>query len=140
MSKGAGGTSGGIGQFFIGLIMLCSGFYLLLNAITVTSGFGMGSHLYGFSMFGSRVGITSGMVMVPFIFGIGLIFYNGKNYLGWILAIGSISAMLFGVITSISFHLRPMSAFDLITILVLAVGGLGLFFRSLRTIDNNFNG
>ncbi|NRA53515.1 MAG: hypothetical protein HRU23_05170 [Gammaproteobacteria bacterium] len=139
MSKGAGGTSGGIGQFFIGLIMLCSGFYLLLSAITVRSGFGMGSHLYGFSMLGSRVGITTGMVMVPFIFGIGLIFYNSKNYLGWILTIGSISAMLFGVITSISFHMRTMSAFELITILVLAVGGLGLFLRSLKTLDNNLS-
>jgi len=27
--KGAGGTSGGIGQFFIGLIMMSGGFYML---------------------------------------------------------------------------------------------------------------
>ena len=29
--KGAGGTSGGSGQFFLGLIMMCGGFYLLLK-------------------------------------------------------------------------------------------------------------
>ena len=29
--NGAGGTSGGIGHFVIGLIMMCTGFYLLLN-------------------------------------------------------------------------------------------------------------
>jgi hypothetical protein len=28
-----------------------------------------------------------------------------------------------------------MTAFDLITILVLAIGGLGLFLRSLKAID-----
>ena len=88
-------------------------------------------------MLGSRVGITTGMVLIPFIFGIGIIFYNSKNIIGWVLTIGSISAMLFGVISSISFHIRPMSAFDLITILVLAVGGLGLFLRSLKNIDAN---
>ena len=84
--RGAGGTSGGLGSFFIGLIMMCGGFYLLLNAITVSSSFGMGSRLYGFSGMGGSLNVTSGMIMIPFIFGVGLIFYNSKNILGWILS------------------------------------------------------
>ena len=47
--KGAGGTSGGIGHFFIGLIMMCTGFYLLLNSISITSNFGARIRLYSFS-------------------------------------------------------------------------------------------
>jgi len=133
--KGAGGTSGGLGHFFIGLVMMCGGFYLLLNAITVTSSFGMGMRMYGFSAMGSHYNITSGMVMIPFMFGVGLIFYNGKNILGWLLAIGSITALIFGVISSVRFSFRTMTSFDLIVILVLAMGGLGLFLRSLKTID-----
>lgn len=35
--NGAGGSSGGVGQFFIGLIMMCGGGYMLLNAIRVSS-------------------------------------------------------------------------------------------------------
>jgi membrane-bound ClpP family serine protease len=134
--KGAGGTSGGLGQFFIGLIMMCVGFYLLLNAISVSSSFGMGSRLYGFSALGGHYNITSGMIMFPFIFGVGLIFYNSKNLLGWVLAIGAIAALIFGVIASIRFNFRAMSAFDLITILVLSMGGLGLFLRSLKSFDD----
>jgi len=133
--KGAGGTSGGLGQFFIGLIMMCGGFYMLLNAITVTSSFGMGMRLYGVSAMGGSFNITSGMVMIPFMFGIGLIFYNGKNVLGWILALGSVTALIFGVISSVRFSMRTMTSFDLIVILVLAIGGLGLFLRSLKTLD-----
>jgi len=133
--KGAGGTSGGLGSFFIGLIMMCGGFYMLLNAINVTSSFGMGMRLYGFSAMGGQYNITSGMVMIPFMFGVGLIFYNGKNILGWLLAIGSITGLIFGVISSIRFSFRTMTSFDLIVILVLAVGGLGLFLRSLKAID-----
>lgn len=133
--NGAGGTSGGLGQFFIGLIMMCGGFYLLLNAITVTSGFGMGMRLYGFSAMGGSYSVTSGMVMIPFMFGVGLIFYNGKNILGWILALGSITGLIFGVISSIRFSFRSMTSFDLIVILVLAIGGLGLFLRSLKKIE-----
>ncbi len=133
--KGAGGTSGGIGSFFIGLIMMCTGFYLLLNAITVSSGFGMGMRLYGFSAMGGLYNITSGMVMIPFIFGVGLVFYNSKNILGWVLSIGSLSALIFGVISSIRFSFKTMTSFDLIVILVLAVGGIGLFLRSLKKLD-----
>ncbi|TYK65703.1 hypothetical protein [Colwellia echini] len=133
--RGAGGTSGGLGQFFVGLIMMCGGFYMLLNAITVSSSFGMGMRLYGFSAMGGNYNLTSGMVMIPFMFGIGLIFYNGKNILGWVLALGSITGLIFGVISSIRFTFRTMSSFDLIVILVLAIGGLGLFLRSLKKVD-----
>ncbi|AJQ92158.1 hypothetical protein [Gynuella sunshinyii] len=130
--KGAGGTSGGIGQFFIGLIMLCGGGYMLLNAISVTSSFGFGTSLYRVGYFGG-LSVTSGMILIPFMFGVGMIFFSSKNLLGWLLAIGSMAAMIFGVIASIHFRIRPMSAFDLIVILVLTVGGLGLFLRSLRS-------
>lgn len=133
--KGAGGTSGGLGQFFIGLIMMCGGFYMLLNAINVSSSFGMGMRLYGFSAMGGHYNITSGMVMIPFMFGVGLIFYNGRSILGWILSVGAITALIFGVISSIRFSFRTMTSFDLIVILVLAMGGLGLFLRSLKTLD-----
>ncbi len=132
--RGAGGTSGGIGQFFIGFIMLCGGLYLLLNAIIVTSSFGFGMRLYGFGQYG----VTSGMIMIPFMFGTGMVFYNSKNLLGWLLAAGSLVALIFGVISSLQFTFRHMSAFDLITILVLTVGGLGLFLRSLKSIDETY--
>lgn len=131
--RGAGGTSGGIGQFFIGLIMSCGGFYLLLNSIAVRSTFGMGMKLYSFSGAGSQFGVTTGMVMIPFILGTGIIFYNAKNIIGWLLFCGSLVALIFGVISSIQFSFKAMSAFDLIMILVLAVGGLGLFLRSLKS-------
>ena len=137
--KGAGGSSGGVGLFFIGLVMMCGGFYMLLNAITVSSNFGLGSRLFGFSSFGSNVGITGGMIMIPFIFGVGMIFYNSKNLLGWILSIGSITALIFGVISTVRFNLRTMSSFELIVILVLAVGGIGLFLRSLKKIDSKYS-
>jgi hypothetical protein len=129
--RGAGGTAGGIGQFFIGLVMMIAGGYLFLDAVKVTHGFGLHRAIYTIGSFN----LTSGMVLVPLIFGVGFIFYNSKNPLGWILTAASLIMLTFGIIASIKFRLRHMSAFELITILVLAVGGLGLFFSSLR----NFN-
>ena len=126
--QGADGTNGGIGQFFIGLGMMIAGFYLLLNSINVTSSFGFAYNLYSWGGYS----ITSGMVMFPFMFGIGIIFYNSKNPIGWLLAVGALIGLIAGVIASIRFNMRSMSAFDLITILVLSMGGLGLFMRSLK--------
>ncbi len=90
--KGAGGTSGGMGQFFIGLVMICGGFYMLLTAIKVTSSFGFSSHLYQLGGFG----LTSGVVIIPFLFGVGMMFYNGRNILGWLLTFGSLVALILG--------------------------------------------
>lgn len=130
---GAGGTNGGTGQFFIGLAMMCGGIYMLLNSIVVHTSFGLGYRLYGLSAFGGTYGITSGMVMIPFMFGVGLIFYDGKSIAGWVLTLGSLTALIFGVIASLDFQFKTMTAFDLITILTLSFGGLGLFLRSLQS-------
>jgi uncharacterized protein len=132
--RGAGGTPGGLGQFFLGFIMMCVGFYWLLNAISVHSSFGFGTRLYHLNFGGSQWPITSGMVLVPFMFGIALVFYNARNIIGWLLTLGSLAALIFGVIISLQFSLRSMSAFELLMVLVLALGGLGLFLRSLRNL------
>jgi len=128
--RGAGGTSGGLGLFSIGLVMLCGGVYLLLNSITIHAHHGFGARLYSVGGFG----VTSGMVMIPFMLGVGMIFYDARNLFGWLLGAGSLVALVFGVISSIQFTFRSMSAFDLIVILVLTVGGLGLFLRSLKSL------
>lgn len=126
--RGAGGSEGGTGSFLLGLIMMCGGGYLLLNGIVVRPNFGFGS--VAFSVRG--VPVTSGMILIPFMFGVGMIFYNSRNIIGWLLAGGSLIALIFGVIANMNLQLARMSAFDLIVILVLLVGGIGLFLRSLR--------
>ncbi|MGF1601242.1 MAG: hypothetical protein ACFCU8_04350 [Thermosynechococcaceae cyanobacterium] len=125
---GAGGTNGGVGRFFLGLAMMTAGGYLFLSSVKIVNNFSLGYSLY-------RVGslnLTSGLILVPFIFGIGLIFYNSNNFLGWLLAAGSMIMLLFGIIASIDFRLESMSAFELIVILVLAIGGIGIFLSSLQ--------
>lgn len=130
--RGAGGTQGGTGQFLLGLAMMGVGGYLLLNAIVVTSSFGLGYPVYGFSLLGGAYAITSGMILIPMVIGVGMIFYNGRSIAGWVLFVGSVLALVFGVLASLRFSFRPMSAFDLIVILVLVAGGVGLFLKSLR--------
>jgi hypothetical protein len=129
--KGAGGSNGGIGRFFMGLVMLIAGGYLLLDSIRIAHHFHFG---YAISSFGG-LRLTSGMTLVPLIFGIGFIFYNARNPLGWALTLAALIMLGFGIITSLRFRMRTMSAFELIMILTLFVGGAGLFLSSLRNYE-----
>jgi len=136
--KGAGGTKGGIPSFFVGLGMMGIGFYLLLSKIILTSNFGMGYRLYHqANAFGSGMnfGITTGMILIPLIIAIGWIFYNAKSVWAWSLAVISLGAMIFGVISSLKISMQPMNSFDFIMIAILAFGGMGLLLRSLKNFD-----
>ena len=126
--RGAGGTEGGAGEFLLGFLMLCGGGYLLLDRIQVHSGFGWGHSLYHVG----DTGVGAGMLLIPFVIGVGIMFYNGRNPLGWLLALGSVAALVVGVISQVRLHFSRMSLFELLSILVLAVGGFGLLVRGLR--------
>lgn len=125
--RGAGGTNGGAGVFILSLVMMIGGGYLLLNNMIIRPQFGFGTR--AFSVFGMP--ITTGIILIPMIFGIGMIFYNARNFIGWLLALGALVAMIFGVISNLNIQMTRMSVFDLIVILVLLVGGIGLFLRSI---------
>lgn len=126
--EGAGGTPGGIGQFLLGVGMVIAGGYLLLNSIRVIHGFGFGYGIYNFGGFA----VTSGMILLPFIIGVLIIFYDSTKWYGWFIAGASILALVVGAIASIRFSFTGMSAFDIIVILVLLFGGIGLVLRAVR--------
>ncbi|NNF64380.1 MAG: hypothetical protein HKN07_08975 [Acidimicrobiia bacterium] len=124
---GAGGTPGGIGMFLLGVAMVIGGGYLLLSSIRVV-GYGYGQGLYRFG----GVGINSGMILIPFIIGIVIIFYDSDKWYGWFIAGASLLALIVGVIASIRFSFSGMSAFEVILILVLLFGGIGMVLAAVR--------
>lgn len=128
---GAGGTPGGTGRFFGGLILLMAGLYLFLGSIQVSNSFSLG---YGLFRLGG-LQVTPGLVLIPFLLAVGLIFFNARNPWGWVCTAASVVALVFGVLASLHFYLRPLSALELLAMLVLMGGGLGLFLSSLRNFS-----
>ena len=122
--KGAGGTSGGVGMFFGGAAMVLAGGYLLLTRVSVMSG---GWLFYGYDAFG--------LSLFPLLIGIGMLFYNGRSVLGWLLAGGGALIILVGLIANLHVYFRPTSLFDTLIMLGLLAGGVGLVARSLRDIE-----
>ncbi|SPE33902.1 conserved membrane hypothetical protein [Candidatus Sulfopaludibacter sp. SbA3] len=116
-----GGTPGGIGHFLLGFAMACIGAYLLANQVTVAGSYW---NFYG--------GNTFGITLLPMLFGIGLLFFNGKSVIGWLLTAAGALFIVAGVIANMHIYFQPTSLFNTIVMLVLLVGGLGLIARSMR--------
>lgn len=122
--KGAGGSPGGVKLFLIGSIMAIVGGYLLLNQVTVRSGFW---RIFNYSAFG--------ITLIPFLFGIGFLFYNSKSLVGWILTVGGLLIIFTGILANLEIYFRPTSLWNTLTMLVLLVGGSALVFRSLHSFS-----
>jgi hypothetical protein len=119
--KGAGGTQGGVGRFFLGLLMAVGGAYLLTNQVSVSSGF--------WGWFGPH---TFGLTLVPLVVGIGLLFFDGKSRLGWALTAAGAVIIFLGILMNVRIYFEPTSLYNTLLMLVLLAGGLGLVARSLK--------
>ena len=119
--RGPGGTPGGLGEFLVGLGMAVAGAYILTSRVTVTGGYWS---LWGYNSFG--------LSLVPLVFGIGLLFFNGRSKAGWLLLFVGAVVIVTGVLLNLQIYFQPSSLFNTIVMFVLLAGGIGLVARSLR--------
>ncbi len=116
-----GGTPGGVGEFILGFIMACFGGYFLSSRVTV-----VGSY---WSFWG---GNSFGVTLVPMLLGVAILFYNGKSVIGWVLTAAGALFILAGVIANMHIYIQQTSLFNIMVMLVLLVGGLGLIACGIR--------
>ena len=119
-----GGTSGGVIEFFVGLAMAIAGAYMLVSRVIVTSGFW---NWGGYNSFG--------LSLVPLIFGIAFVFFNGRSIIGWILIFASVIIIGSGILMSLQIYFQPTSLFNTIVMLILFAGGIGLIARAVMRAD-----
>jgi hypothetical protein len=116
-----GGSPGGLGQFLLGFAMACLGGFLITHKVTV-----MGSY---WSFWG---GSSFGITLLPMLFGVGILFWNGKSVIGWLLTVAGALFIFGGIIANMHIYFQPTSLFETMVMLILLVGGLVLVARSLR--------
>lgn len=117
-----GGTPGGLGSFIMGLIMVCLGGYLLTSHVIVTTSTWT---VYGANAFG--------ISLIPLLLGVAMLFWNSRNWIGWVLTTAGALFIFAGIIANLHIYFQPTSLFNTLTMLILLVGGLGLIARSMRS-------
>lgn len=118
---GAGGTPGGVPLFFLGLALAAVGAYLLTQQVTVQTGYWT---LGGYNAFG--------LSLLPFLLGIGLLFFDGRSLWGFLLLGLGILIIAAGILMNLTIYFQPTSLFNTLMMLGLTAAGVGLVFRALR--------
>ncbi len=119
--KNVGGTPGGLWEFLIGLAMAVAGGYMLVSRVMVTSWFW---NWGGYNTFG--------LTLLPMIIGIGVVFFNGRSLVGWILIFVGVVMIAAGILMNLQIYFQPTTLFNTIVMLVLFAGGIGLLAKSVR--------
>jgi|SRR5579883_3280968 len=123
--RDVGGTTGGIGEFLVGVGLLIVGGYLLMSRVVVAGSGG----LFGLAFLG---GTPFGVTLIPLFLGVALLFFDGRSALGWILALGGALLIVAAILADMHLYFRPTSLFETLLMFALMAAGLGLVFRSLR--------
>jgi hypothetical protein len=74
-----------------------------------------------------------GLSLFPLLIGIGVLFFNGRSLLGWLLTGAGALIIVVGIIANLGIYFRPASLFDTLLMLGLVAGGIGLVARALQT-------
>jgi hypothetical protein len=121
--EGPGGTPGGLGEALAGLVMLVVGIYLIFDHVTVHT---------SFWRFLGGAGTSFGATLLPLLVGLGVLFWNGRSVIGWLLVAAGVLLILAGVLMNLDVYFRPTSLWTTIVMFGLVAGGLGLFAKGLR--------
>lgn len=82
-------------------------------------------HLFGgYRAFGSSL-----VLLLP---GVGVLFFNGRSILGWLLTLTSTLIIVLGVLTHLNIFFWPTSLVNTLLMLGTLAAGIGLVARSLR--------
>lgn len=114
-------------RFFIGLVLLAGGLFMIFNNLVVTSSWGTRGYIFHIG----SMGIPNGMVMLPVIVGIGMLCLMKRKIFGWIVIAIGITIVLLSVLLSTHIHWRSTSAYIFIIMFGMTAAGAGLVLREL---------
>ena len=118
-----GREKGNILTFFVGIIIFGLGTFLIFQNTTISSSFGL-SRMIGFEP-------PFGLVLLPLIIGIIVLFFNEKSFLGWLLVIFGVLIILLGILMCLQISFRRTTLFIAIIMYGITSAGIGITLKGL---------
>lgn len=113
-------------MFLAGLLMFGGGLFMILQQLKVDD---FGTPIYHIGSWG----VPNGMIMLPLLIGIIMLFIMDKKIFGWIVVGLGIVFLLLSVIMSIRFDFSRTSAFNFILMFGLTAAGGAMLLKVLFT-------
>jgi hypothetical protein len=148
--------------FLLGAVLLSMGAFLFFNQIVVSSeplgravrlgqgfrrswggayGSGFGGGGWGGSLgIPQGLGDSFGLLLIPLVLGVCLLFALRNQRWGWFLVLASVAALAVGVLQTLIMRFQPTTLWNVLTMMALIGSGGGLMFRSLRSYDDGKQG
>jgi len=129
--RGAGGRPGGQGLFLFGMVLAAGGLWLLFDSVRATTApFGLVSGwMHGFG--GAFETTSQAIVFVPFMLGVGLLFYESRWKAGWVLFGLGLLLLFVEILSRIRFFVN-VKLTALLLMLALIAAGSAMMLRALR--------
>ena len=124
-----GGTEGGVAEFKggIGVIVAATALYLFFDSVHVGAhGAGL---MAGYLGLGSTT--SAGLIFLPFIIGVAMMFYDSSSRLGAALFWGGLGVIAVEILSRVRFSF-DMKTSHLLLVLAMFGAGVGLILRSFR--------
>lgn len=132
--RGSGGTEGGVGIFFLGLLLSALGVYLFFDSVRVTTAAGLISGMLGGGRRGGGGGgmwetTSMGIIFVPFLIGVIALFQDSKRQWAWWILYLGLAVISIEILSRIRFFMSTKLT-HLLGMMVLFAAGVGLMLRS----------
>lgn len=112
--------------FFIGVILLGVGLFMFTNHVTVSSSW----YNWGFMTFGGR-NFSNGLVVLPLIIGIIMLFFNSKSVVAKIIITLGAVFIVATIIMSVNIRFERTSLYVYLIMLGMMAAGSGMLLRVL---------
>ena len=108
--------------FLVGIALFCGGIFLIFQNTTLSTNFTM-LDIMGFTP-------PFGIVLIPFILGIGVLFFNEKSIIGWFLTILGLVTIILGIIMGLKIYFRPVTLYQGLIMFGMTAAGVGLTLKA----------
>lgn len=115
-------------EFFVGLLMLAAGLFMIFQNLNISSTFGgMSGYMFSFGSFN----LPNGTIFIPMLIGIVMLFLMERKVFGWIFIAVGIVIVLAAVLMSVKMTWRTTNAYMFVLMFGLTAAGGGLVLRQL---------
>lgn len=109
--------------FLVGLALFCGGLFLIFQNTTLSTNFTL-MDIMGFTP-------PFGVVLIPFIIGVGVLFFNEKSIIGWFLTIIGLVIIVLGILMGLRIHFRMVTLAQGLIMFGMAAAGAGLTLKAI---------